>query len=148
MGAAVTVEYATGVSLGIDTLFFYPWIRDLSADPGRMALTSALSFLLTGVALVILAMRPGAFAIFGIINSVPLSLALTSLIGYAFQITYLLPFNLGSQMALQTALAFLAYGIATLGYAWTYAERGPDGLPNWAPGIGVRCCPCCSSARA
>ena len=25
MGAAVILEYATGISLGIDTLFFYPW---------------------------------------------------------------------------------------------------------------------------
>ena len=48
------------------------------------------------------------------LNSIPLSLALTSLIGYAFQITYVLPFSLGSQMALHTAAAFLAYGIAML----------------------------------
>src|SRR6185295_4926303 len=37
MGAAVILEYATGTSFGIDTLFFYPWERTLSADPGRMA---------------------------------------------------------------------------------------------------------------
>src|SRR5882672_2688023 len=27
MGAAVVLEYATGTSFGIDTLFFYPWER-------------------------------------------------------------------------------------------------------------------------
>ena len=86
-------------------------------------------------------MRQGAYAIFGIVNSVPLSLALTSLIGYSFQITYVLPFNLGSQMALHTSAAFLAYGIAMLGYAWKYAERGPDGLPKWGAGIGVALLP-------
>ena len=42
-------------------------------------------------------------------------LALTSLVGYAFHITYVLPFNLGSQMALHTSVAFFAYGIAILG---------------------------------
>ena len=47
MGAAVIVEYAAGISLGIDTLFFYPWERSLSADPGRMAVTTAISFLLS-----------------------------------------------------------------------------------------------------
>jgi PAS domain S-box-containing protein len=141
MGVAVILEYATGISFGLDTLFFYPWEHTLSADPGRMALTTAISFFLTGVALVILAVSQGAYAIFGIINSIPLSLALTSLVGYAFQITYVLPFSLGSQMALHTSAAFFTYGIALLGYAWKYAERGPDGLPRWAPGIGVALLP-------
>ena len=140
MGAAVILEYATGRSFGIDTLFFYPWAAS-SADPGRMVITTAISFFLTGSTLVILAVRPRAYAIFGIVNSVPLSLALTSLIGYSFQITYVLPFSLGSQMALHTAVAFLAYGIAMLGYAWKYAERGPDGLPKWGAGIGVALLP-------
>jgi signal transduction histidine kinase len=141
MGAAVVLEYATGTSLGIDTLFFYPWVRTLSADAGRMAISTAICFCLTGTALVILGVRPRAYAAFGIVNSVPLSLALTSLIGYAFQITYVLPFSLGSQMALLSSTAFLAYGIAMLGHAWMQAERGPDGLPKWGAGIGVALLP-------
>jgi two-component system sensor histidine kinase/response regulator len=141
MGAAVIVEYAAGRSFGIDTLFFYPWARVLSADAGRMALTTAISFALTGSALIVIAIRPRAYGFFGIVNSVPLSLALTSLVGYAFQISYVLPFYLGSQMALHTAAAFLAYGIVTLGYAWTRAGRGVDGLPTWIAGLGVALLP-------
>lgn len=137
MGTLVVVEYATRTSIGIDTLFFYPWEQTLSADPGRMAITTAISFFLTGATLLILAIRPRAYALLGIVNLIPLSLALTSLIGYAFQITYVLPFYLGSQMALHTSAAFLAYEGAILGYAWHHAERGPDGLPRWAAGIGV-----------
>jgi two-component system sensor histidine kinase/response regulator len=140
-GAAVILEYATGKSFGIETPFFYPWERSLSADPGRMALTTAFGFFLSGGALVILAMRRGSFAICGVVNSVTFSLALTSLVGYAFQITYVLPFNLGSEMALHTALAFFAYGIAVMGYAWKYAERGADGVPKWGAGIGVALLP-------
>ncbi|HXI92318.1 MAG TPA: PAS domain S-box protein, partial [Blastocatellia bacterium] len=141
MGAGVILEYATGISFGIDTIFSYPWEQTLSSDPGRMALTTAISFFLTGAALVILAVRQGSNAIFGIVNSIPLSLALTSLIGYSFQISYVLPFSLGSPMALHTSAAFLAYGIATVAYAWKYAERGPDGLPRWSAGIGVALLP-------
>lgn len=137
VGVAVTLEYATGTSFGIDTLFFYPWEHTLSAHPGQMSLTTAISFFLTGGALVILAVRQRSYAILAIVNSVPLSLALTSLIGYSFQITYNLPFSLGSQMALPASAAFLAYGIAMLGYAWKHAERGPDGLPKWGAGLGV-----------
>ncbi|MEP6915326.1 MAG: response regulator [Acidobacteriota bacterium] len=141
MGAAVLLEYGTGNSLGIDTLFFYPWIQTLSADPGRMALTTALSFFVSGAVLVVLAVRPSAQNIFGVANLIPLSLALSSLIGYAFQITYVLPFELGAQMALHTSLAFLAYGVAALGYAWTHAARGADGLPRWSALIGVALLP-------
>ena len=141
MGATVVLEYATGTSFGIDTLFFYPWERTLSADLGRMALTTAISFVLTGVAFVVLAVRRNAYAIVGVLNLVPLSLALTSLIGYAFRIDYVLPFSVGSQMAMHTSVAFLANGMAMLGYAWTYAERGPDGLPRWGAGIGVALLP-------
>ena len=102
-----------------------------------MALITAISFFLIGTALVILAVRQRALGIFWMLNSVPLSLALTSLIGYVFRTTYVLPFGLGLQMALNTAAAFCAYGIAMLAYAWKHAERGPDGLPKWAAGIGV-----------
>ncbi|MEP6913166.1 MAG: PAS domain S-box protein, partial [bacterium] len=137
MGAAVILEYATGISFGIDTLLFYPWEHTLSSEPGRMALTTAISFFLAGTGLTILVVRRGAYAVFGIVNSIPLSLALTSLIGYSFQVTYVLPFSLGSQMALLTAAAFLVYGFVMLGHAWKHSERGPDGLPKWGAGISA-----------
>ncbi|MEP7341492.1 MAG: PAS domain S-box protein [Acidobacteriota bacterium] len=141
MGAAVMLEYATGASFGIDTFFFYPWEGKLQAYPGRMALTAAISFSLTGGTLAMLAVRQAGYSIFGIVNSVPLSLALISLIGYLFQTTYVLPFDLGWRMALNTSTVFLVYGIATLGYAWKYAERGPDGLPKAWGGGGVALLP-------
>ncbi len=141
MGAAVIFEYATGVPIGIDTLFFYPWERALSADPGRMAITTAVCFFLSGGTLAILAVRAESYAVLGIVHSVTLSLALTSMIGYAFQVTYVLPFSLGSQMALHTSAAFLAYGVAMFGHAWLHAERGPDGLPRWCAGIGAALLP-------
>jgi PAS domain S-box-containing protein len=141
MGTAVVLEYAIGTSFGIDTAFFDPWERVLASDPGRMALTTAISFMLMGGALATLAIRPSAYAVFGIVNSIPPSLALTSLIGYAFGITYVLPFSLGSQMAVHTSTALLVYGVAMLGHAWTHGERGPDGVPKWSAGIGVALLP-------
>jgi PAS domain S-box-containing protein len=137
MGAAVILEYATGTSFGIDTFFFYPWERNLSADPGRMAITSAISFCLIGGSLVDQVLRPRSLAVLGILNALPLSLALTSLVGYAYQITFVLPFYLGTQMALHTSAGFLIFELAILGYAWGRAESGPDGLPTWSAGIGI-----------
>ena len=106
-----------------------------------MALTTAVSFVFAGGALFLLAARPGAYALFGVFNSIPLILGLTSLVGYSFQSAYVLPLSIATQMALHTSLALLAYGIVMLGYAWKYAERGPDGMPNWGLGIGVALLP-------
>jgi PAS domain S-box-containing protein len=135
MGAMVVFEYAAGTSLGIDTAFFYPWERALSANPGRMAVTSAISFLSTGSALVILTLRPRAHALFAIAHTVPLSLGLTSTLGYLFGVTYVLPFRFGSQMAIHTSLAFLAYAIGMLNHSWRQAPRNQEGLPKWLPAI-------------
>lgn len=142
MGAAVILEYATGSSFGIDTLFFHPW-DSLSAHPGRMSLTTAISFFLTGGVLVIRGVRQDGYALFGIVNSVPLSLALTSLIGHSFQITYVLPFNLGSQMALHTSVAFLAYGIAMLGTPGSMPSEGRTECRSGPPESEWRCFRCC-----
>ncbi|HEX8847685.1 MAG TPA: CHASE3 domain-containing protein [Pyrinomonadaceae bacterium] len=137
MGALVIFEYLSGISLGIDTAFFYPWERTLSADPGRMALTSAISFVCAGGALALLAWRPRWLAAFAIAHTLPLSFGLTSLLGYLLGITYVLPFRLGSQMAVHTALAFTAYGSVLLAYAWRHTPRTSQGLPRWSPGIAT-----------
>ena|GEM_PF-555281 len=137
LSAPVLVEYLVGEPLGIDTFFFYPWEQSLSAHPGRMALTTAAGFVLTSAAATMLALRPASFAILGLFNAIAASLALTSLVGYAYDITYIIPFSLGSQMALHTALAMLVYALTMLGYAWIRSERGADGLPGWAAGVGI-----------
>jgi hypothetical protein len=53
MGALVIFQYAAGITLGVDTFFFFPWEQTLSAHPGRMALTSAISFTVAGIALIL-----------------------------------------------------------------------------------------------
>ncbi len=133
MGLLVLAQYATGVPLGIDTLFFYPWERTLSADPGRMALTSALSFTLAGASLALLALRPRGLAVAAVANTLPLSFGLTSLLGYLLGVTYVLPFNLGSQMAVHTASGFVTYGFVMLQHTWSRSSQ-PDGeYPAWGP---------------
>jgi len=131
MGGLVIYEYVTGRSIGIDTLFFYPWLRTLSADPGRMALTTAISFFTAGLALMLISFCRSAIAAFAILHTVPVSLSLTSAMGYVIGITFVLPFNLGSQMAVHTALALIGYGAVMLFYAWRQATRTAEGVPEW-----------------
>ena len=129
MGAAVMLEYGTGVSFGIDTLFFYPWVTSTEfPDEWRRPRPSVFSSAAARWSCSPRVRR--RLGSFWILNAIPLSLALTALIGYVYGITYVLPFGLGLQMALHTAAAFAAYGVAMLRYAWTHAERGADGLPQ------------------
>jgi diguanylate cyclase (GGDEF)-like protein/PAS domain S-box-containing protein len=137
MGMLVIYQYATARSIGIDTFFFYPWLRTLSADPGRMALTTAISFLGSGLALILFSFRRTMVATFAILHTVPLSLGLTSAMGYLAGVTFVLPFSLGSQMAVHTALAFFGYGSVMLVYAWQQAARTEQGEPRWVSAIGV-----------
>lgn len=96
MGAMVVFQYATGISIGIDTFFFYPWNRTLSADPGRMALTTAIGFFISGITLSLLILKPQTLTAFVLAHTFPLSFGIASLLGYLFGIAYVLPFNLGS----------------------------------------------------
>jgi PAS domain S-box-containing protein len=137
MGAAAVFEYSTGISLGIDTAFFYPWENTLNAYPGRMALTTAISFFVCGFALILIAWRPRNFAAFAIAHTFPLSFGLTSFLGYLFNITYVLPLHLGTQMALHTTLAFVTYSVIMLEYAWNHTEHTEEGLPRWSPWIAA-----------
>src|SRR6185295_5471070 len=135
--ALVIYEYATARAVGVDTFFHHPWLQTLSAYPGRMALTAAISFLSAGLALILISLRRSAIAAFAILHTVPLSLSMTSAIGYLVGITFVLPFNLGSQMAVHTAIALVAYGAVMLFYSWRQSERTAEGVPRWMPAIGI-----------
>jgi PAS domain S-box-containing protein len=137
MGALVIFQYLSGISIGIDTLFFYPWERTLSADPGRMALTSAVAFVCCGYGILVYTQRPGATGAFALAHTLPLSFGLTSLLGYAFGITYVMPFRLGSQMAVHTAAAFTAYSAAMLAVAWRRVSGEEILLSRWTLGIAA-----------
>jgi CHASE3 domain sensor protein len=72
---------------------------------------------------------------FAVAHAVPLSLGLTSFLGYLVGVTYVLPFKLGSQMAVHTAAAFLIYAGGMLSYAWRHSPRNREGLPKWLPAV-------------
>ena len=75
---------------------------------------------------------------------IPLSLALTSLVGYAFQITYVLPFSLGSQMALHTSAAFLRLRHRDAGLRLEVCGARTGGLAEVGRAASAwRCCRCC-----
>jgi PAS domain S-box-containing protein len=115
IGGLTLIEHLTGINLGIDTLLFdeLPGER-ATAAPGRMGPTSALSFLVIGLAIVLstydsrrqrLAYRL-AFVIL-ILNGIPL-------LGYLYGADFLYALPRLTGIALQTATVFIALSIGVM----------------------------------
>lgn len=137
LGVLNIFQYASGISLGIDTALFRPWDVTQTVHPGQMALTTAISFAASGGSLALFALRPKAINLFAIAQAVPLVLGLTSLFGYLTGITNLSILSLGIQMAVTTALAFTLYSGAMLGHAWRCSPRAEGEFPPWYPAMTV-----------
>jgi hypothetical protein len=115
-GTLTIVEYAARLDLGIDQLFIQDDPNPAgTAYPGRMALTTALCFVLVGIAILHLDKRslgrsrsPHWFAAGAHL------VAMLALIGYAYGVTSLYQVRPYSTMALHTALSFWVLTLAIM----------------------------------
>jgi len=89
IGLLTVFEFSSGISLGIDNAFSTVWDTTLNHYPGRMSLITAICFVACSSAIVMRALRPRSLAFFTIAHTFPMSLGLTSLIGYLLGITYI-----------------------------------------------------------
>ncbi len=107
--AAITIlEYLSGWDLGIDQMLFRePHGTYGTVSPGRMALTTALSFLLTGTSLLLL--DAGQFGIrLAQIGALLIGAAgLLSITGYCYGVAALHGIEAYAHMALNTAVGFV-----------------------------------------
>jgi PAS domain S-box-containing protein len=138
LSTVTLAEYWLSRNLGIDQLLVREaQVGGIPAAPGRMALTSALGFAFTGLALLLLARKPGqpnvgqVFAVLGGFN------ALLALAGYAYRAPALIDVSIRgvrSHMAVSTAVLFviLAFGILatrpTEGFMATITSRNAGGV--------------------
>jgi PAS domain S-box-containing protein len=116
IGLVTLLEYALGVPLGIDQLIFVEPIGSYGTlAPGRMALSTALSFVLVGSGLILLDVetrtgrRPTEYLAVAIVL-----LSWPTFVGYAYGIQNFLAIERYTQMALNTAIAFSIFGPALL----------------------------------
>ena len=122
LGVLTLVEYALGVSFGIDQVLFRdsvtaPW----TSHPGRMAPVTAVVLTLSAVALI--ASRPGRSAAAEQIAAVVVVFAgLLTMIAYVYGIQALRGPEMYTQMGLPTALATLTLGFGLL---FMRPEAGP-----------------------
>lgn len=133
----VVFQFLSGISLGIDTVFFTPWEETLTSQPGRMSLMSAIAIVTSGVVLLLLAVRPSAVKTIAVANSVPLSLGLTALLAYVLGFIHLLTNRLGTAMAIHTAVLFVIYSVVVFRHTWRREGGTEDGLRKWGPALAT-----------
>jgi PAS domain S-box-containing protein len=112
IAGATLVEYAFQVSLGIDQLIF----RDtrtpsLSAYPGRMAIATAICFVLLGLAVTFLGTKK-AIALQHALVASCLAFSLVALCGYLYGVKPLYSITSFSTMALHTSAGLFAVCLA------------------------------------
>jgi PAS domain S-box-containing protein len=113
LGLATVLEYATGHSLGIDELIF----DGLPAVfPGRMALPTAVLFILSGLLLVLLSSCGSCTRLIGLLTGLIMAAAFTALCGYASGFSGAYGWGVPIDMALLTCLCFLTLTIGLNGW--------------------------------
>lgn len=136
LGALTLVEFLAGISLQIDTLIVAPYVSEETITPGRMAPPSAITFLLTGVGLVLVGLpsrvrhRPFVLALFGFISA---ALGVVALFGYMMRIEPAYGWGEFSQMALHAAIGAVVLGAGLTSVAWRDDVTERQMLPRWLP---------------
>ncbi len=114
-GLLTLIQYVFEVNLGIDQLFFKPYLTLGTAFPGRMAPNSALCFLLAGLNLLLIRFKlkhPLGFFSSQLLSTLIGCLGLSSLAGYIFQFDGSYGWGNFSRMAPLTAFAFVLISIS------------------------------------
>ena len=142
LGLLTLVQYASGISLGIDTWLVDPWLTTKTSHPGRMAPNTAVGFILVALAVLSLSERIPAnrrTLLCALCSVLAASLGGVALFGYVTGLETAYGWHHVTQMAVHTAAGFAMIGTALLWHAWS-VEAG-RGLPHWTPvpiiGAGV-----------
>jgi len=143
VGGLTLIEYVGGLDLGIDQLFMEHYVTTQTSHPGRMAPNTALCFLLTGLALVMLARSVETDLVGqagGILGALILGLGTVAFTGYVVRLETAYGWGHLTRMAVHTATGFMDLGIAVMALAWINEDRRKRRFPKWSPGaiaIGV-----------
>ncbi|WP_286270139.1 PAS domain S-box protein [Thalassotalea hakodatensis] len=105
------IEYVAQVDLYIDQLFIEHYITTNTTHPGRMAISTALCFMLTGTTIIAHNIHP-RLHIHKIIGPAVSGMGAVAFIGYIFSIETAYGLGNLSAMAVHTAIGFIIIGIA------------------------------------
>ena len=147
-GGAATVglltisEYGFGISLGLDELLMKSYIRSGVTAPGRMAFCTALCFLLTGAALLLLRSRHfrTRASLAALSGYLVIGLGVIALSGYCTGIVQSYVWGQFTRMAVHTALGFVVLGCGLTAAAWVEERKAGRVPARWLPlfvGLGA-----------
>ncbi len=134
------VEYLTGWDLGIDQLFSKPYFEAVTSYPGRMAPLAAVCFIFIGAEIVLANVKkhPARHrAALGLLACVVTAIAIVALAGYAFQMQPAYGWGAYSQMAVNTAAAFLVLSSGLLAWTWQMVRWENSSFLRWLPVTGA-----------
>ena len=129
------IQYLTGVSIGIDNLFFNsPEVQSNALFSGRMSPPTFVSFFLIGIVLILISFKSilrNFPIIVGLIVSLVFALALTTIFGHFMKFKTAEVGNDLLGMALHTAIGFLLISLASYFFAISDEIKHKNILPRW-----------------
>jgi hypothetical protein len=136
IGALIVTQYLLQTDWDIDRSLMRAVVNSSSMRTGRMAPTTALCFVMSGLALLLMS-RPSRPRHRGLFLSASalmmIALALAILVGYATGTIDPHMWGQYLQMAVHTALGFLLFGSATVAFAWHDEPVNSWGTPIRLP---------------
>ncbi|MDR3478049.1 MAG: PAS domain S-box protein [Gammaproteobacteria bacterium] len=118
IGALTAIEVIFNIDLHIDEIFLQAWMPMADAPPGRMALNTTFSFMLSGLILILLSFsRIKILAMcIEIFIFILFLIGVLGLAGYILKIEFLYNWYSYTQMSLQSAICFTAISVCF----WSY----------------------------
>ncbi|MBV5260346.1 GGDEF domain-containing protein [Synechococcus moorigangaii CMS01] len=113
LGSLTLSQYALGLNLGIDELLMRHYIVVATSHPGRMAPNTALCFILTGMALLLLSRPEHKGNLLGgsFLGAAVVGLGTVACLGYLSGIETAYGWGRLTQMALHTSSGFMVVGL-------------------------------------
>ena len=144
-GLLTLTEYIFGINIGIDQFLITDYLSGTVGypHPGRIAVTSAICAVISGIALFLMGLSASfkyrSFFL-GILGALVLSIGESSFIGYIFGLSMTLGWGGLTRMAIHTAIGFVLVGAAIVAYGWKDGRSEKSDSPRWLPlmvGISV-----------
>lgn len=136
VGILTLIEYLFYINLGIDELFMKHYVGVKTSHMGRMAPNTAISFMLTGTAIVIVCscdwFRHSAL-ITAILAAIIMGLGIIAFSGYLTGLESAYGWGHLTQMAVHTAFGFMVLGTGLFLLSWLKEKERVHHVPYWIP---------------
>ena len=135
LGYLTFIEYFFSINLNIDTLFFTP-PEPSGTHPGRMAPSSALCFVLMGIAFCLMC-NTWRFQkrqiVIRVLSVFTFGVGVTAFASYSIGVNFIPDWATFTHMEGRPALEFILLAICGIGYAWTFCRSYEGVLPPMLP---------------